>query len=263
MTRRGKAARPGGVLLAGCLLLAGGVLAGCGHARPAAAPPTRAAAPSTSAAGPAPAPLSPFAGGPPPPARSAEVRGAQVAVHTTPGGPVQLSLANPNSFGAPLVLLVVGEQAGWYQVSLPVRPNGSTGWVSAADVAVRELPYQLTVQLHSHTVTLWQDGKALRAFPTAIGSPGAPSPTGLFYVNVVIDNRAGSPAYGPWALGLTGYSDVYQHFSGGNGQIAIHGTNEDASVGQPMTHGCLRLHNPDISTLAGMVTLGTPVYVGA
>ena len=41
----------------------------------------------------------------------------------------------------------------------------------------------------------------------------------------------------------------------------IHGTNKPFGVGQKVSHGCIRLHNPHILTLAEIVPNGTPVYI--
>lgn len=41
----------------------------------------------------------------------------------------------------------------------------------------------------------------------------------------------------------------------------IHGTNKPFGVGQKVSHGCIRLHNAHILTLAEMVPNGTPVYI--
>lgn len=204
------------------------------------------------------APVNPAA---PPAARAVIAVGTQLVARTTPNGPVRTTLANPTAFGAPLVLLEVGTVPGWYEVSLPVRPNGSTGWVAAADVQLRSVPYQITVAQSLHTATLWSNGTKISSFPTAVGAPSTASPNGLFFIDVIIDNRAGNQAYGPWVLGLSGFSDVYQTFGGGDAEVAFHGTDEDASVGTSASHGCFRLHNAEATYLAHTVTLGTPVYV--
>jgi lipoprotein-anchoring transpeptidase ErfK/SrfK len=46
----------------------------------------------------------------------------------------------------------------------------------------------------------------------------------------------------------------------GNG-YALHGTNNPASIGQAVSHGCVRLRNEDIEKLYAMVSVGTPVYI--
>lgn len=42
---------------------------------------------------------------------------------------------------------------------------------------------------------------------------------------------------------------------------ALHGTDDPASVGEAVSHGCVRLRNEDIDYLYGIVPVGTPVYI--
>jgi len=42
---------------------------------------------------------------------------------------------------------------------------------------------------------------------------------------------------------------------------ALHGTNRPETVGQSVSHGCVRLRNQDIEALYEMVPVGTPVYI--
>lgn len=42
---------------------------------------------------------------------------------------------------------------------------------------------------------------------------------------------------------------------------ALHGTNKPESIGQAVSHGCVRLRNEDIEKLYDMVPVGTPVYI--
>jgi hypothetical protein len=41
----------------------------------------------------------------------------------------------------------------------------------------------------------------------------------------------------------------------------IHGTDHPESIGQSVSHGCVRMRNEDIERLYPMVTVGTPVYI--
>ena len=41
----------------------------------------------------------------------------------------------------------------------------------------------------------------------------------------------------------------------------IHGTDNPASIGHSVSHGCVRLRNEDIDALYPMVEIGTPVYI--
>jgi lipoprotein-anchoring transpeptidase ErfK/SrfK len=45
------------------------------------------------------------------------------------------------------------------------------------------------------------------------------------------------------------------------GQYAIHGTNQPASIGHFVSYGCIRMYNSDIMDLYGRVSVGTTVVV--
>jgi lipoprotein-anchoring transpeptidase ErfK/SrfK len=45
------------------------------------------------------------------------------------------------------------------------------------------------------------------------------------------------------------------------GEYAIHGTNNPASIGGFVSHGCIRMYNNDIRELYSLVSVGTPVIV--
>jgi len=47
----------------------------------------------------------------------------------------------------------------------------------------------------------------------------------------------------------------------GGGQYAIHGTNNEGSIGHFVSHGCIRMHNADITDLYNRVSVGTRVVV--
>lgn len=63
--------------------------------------------------------------------------------------------------------------------------------------------------------------------------------------------------------GLSGFSNVLTEFNGGDGVIGIHGTNDPSSIGRDVSHGCIRMSNTGITTLAATLPLGTPVEVSA
>jgi hypothetical protein len=46
----------------------------------------------------------------------------------------------------------------------------------------------------------------------------------------------------------------------GDGYL-IHGTNENQSIGRPVTHGCIRLRNKDVARLFQRIDAGTPVFI--
>ncbi len=66
----------------------------------------------------------------------------------------------------------------------------------------------------------------------------------------------------PFGTNQRKYSDVLgtHRLYLGDG-YALHGTNNPSSIGQSVSHGCIRLRNEDIQTLYEMVPVGTPVFI--
>jgi len=182
-------------------------------------------------------------------------------VSTIPGAAPTQTLANPNDLGAPLVLLVNAVRGEWVQVFLPERPNESLGWVRSADVSTTRDPERIIVDLSTRHLWLLRDNRTVFQAPVAVGSPSSPTPTGDFFVTEVLKVVGADNPYGPYALGLSGFSNTYYSFEGGPGQIAIHGTDQPWVIGQYASHGCVRLDNADISALATQVEAGTPVDI--
>jgi hypothetical protein len=46
----------------------------------------------------------------------------------------------------------------------------------------------------------------------------------------------------------------------GDGYL-IHGTNQETSIGDAVSHGCVRMYNEDVAELFGQVPRGTPVFI--
>jgi hypothetical protein len=185
-----------------------------------------------------------------------------LAVFARPGDPAPAQvLPATTEFGSARALLIDGDDGGWLRVLLPTRPNGSTGWIRRADVELRQVDEAIEVDLSTRTLRLLVDDRVVVTAPVAIGTPENPTPAGRFYV---VDKLAtGDPddTYGPVAFGLSGHSLELGELAGGDGQIGIHGTNDPASIGQAVSHGCIRLHNEVILQLADLVPLGTPVVI--
>jgi lipoprotein-anchoring transpeptidase ErfK/SrfK len=106
---------------------------------------------------------------------------------------------------------------------------------------------------------LYAAGVAMTPSPAATGTGGTPTPVGSFYLTELLAPT--NQGYGPFAYGLSAFSDALNSFGGGPGQIGLHGTDDEASIGQAASHGCIRLSNADISELAAMLPLGTPITI--
>jgi lipoprotein-anchoring transpeptidase ErfK/SrfK len=187
-------------------------------------------------------------------------RRAALEARDAPRGAVVHTLASPTASGAPLTLLLAEDPGGdWLRVLLPVRPNGSSGWVRRAEVRVAAVPYRLVMSTREHRLVVEVDGRPVRTMAAASGTGGTPTPAGTFYVTELL--RPTNPGYGPFAFGLSGHSEVLTSFGGGPGRIGVHGTDDAASVGRAASHGCIRLSDADVTWLAARLPLGTPVVV--
>lgn len=150
--------------------------------------------------------------------------------------------------------------ADWYRVELPIRPNGATGWVQAGRLQVGIVHTRIVVDLSQRRLTLYRDGRPVLRAPAAIGSPATPTPIGRFYVNQRLIPPDPRGPWGPGAIGISAHSDALRHWVQG-GPIAIHGTNEPFSIGQPASHGCVRLDNRVLQQLFSQTPAGTPVVI--
>jgi lipoprotein-anchoring transpeptidase ErfK/SrfK len=159
------------------------------------------------------------------------------------------------------VLLVREQIAGWLEVMLPVRPNGSTGWVRRSEVSLTEHDFAIVVELRAHRVTVFKGGQVFLQEPVGLGVANTPTPGGIYYIKELLRPPDPNTAYGVYAYGLSGFSNVLTDFQGGEGVIGLHGTNDPASLGKDVSAGCIRMSNQGISTLAETLPLGVPVEI--
>lgn len=86
-------------------------------------------------------------------------------------------------------------------------------------------------------------------------------PTGEVYSSSMTQNRDWILTRILWLSGLTpgvnrlGEVDTMQRY------IYLHGTADEARIGQPVSHGCIRLKNKDILSLFDRVRVGEHVYI--
>lgn len=194
----------------------------------------------------------------------AQARGPRVAIYRSPQAkrPVRW-LANPTSTGVPLVFLVKARRAGWEQVLLPIRPNESTGWVRDQAVTLALDPFRVQVSLGKHRVTVWNGKRKIVDTPAGVGRSVVPTPRGTYFITMLLKQPNPYAAYGPYAFGLSAFSNVYFSFGGGPGAIGLHGTDDPSALGTDVSHGCIRIANDVITRLAGLLPLGTPVTITA
>ena len=185
-----------------------------------------------------------------------------------PGSGRLASFGPENQNGVPTVFSVLAKRlnarcaAEWYRVQLPLKPNGVTGWVRAADVALAPVTTRILVDLSGREVTLYDRGRRILSARAAIGSAETPTPTGRYYVNQRLVPRDRGGPFGPGAIGISAFSEVLTGWAQG-GPIAIHGTNRPDLIGRAVSNGCIRVRNDLLLKLFERTRAGTPVTVRA
>ena len=194
----------------------------------------------------------------------------KVNVYDSPGaGQPSRTFDNPwlvnddSRYPVPTVFLVDEQRDDWLKVLLPVRPNGSTGWIRASDVRLVPDPFRIVVDLSDHDLKVFQGDKLYMEDTVAVGAADTPTPVGEFYIRVLLQPPDPNTVYGPYAYGLSSHSEKLNEFNGGDGEVGIHGNNDASVLGQDVSHGCIRMDNAKITQLAKVLMLGTPVEVKA
>ncbi len=175
-----------------------------------------------------------------------------------------MTLEPTTILGTTLVLGVVDEPSGeWVEVMLPIRPNGSTGWVSAESLEIYVADSEIFVDLSERTLSYRVGDVVVLETEVGIGSEYNQTPTGHFFVTDSVSLANPNSPWGPHALGISARSDTITGFNGGDGIIGIHGTNNPSSIGSNISLGCVRLPNDMITALHELVPVGTRVIIEA
>ncbi len=119
----------------------------------------------------------------------------------------------------------------------------------------------IVVNLPSRTLSLLDNGRLVKVYPVAIGSPATPTPQGIFKIfdkelnptwyppgkNYSVASGPGNPLGYRWLEFATNYG--------------IHGTNQPESIGTVISNGCIRMNENDVEELFDQVSIGTSVTV--
>lgn len=196
----------------------------------------------------------------------AEARRDSIRVYSKPRARKVRQRLTPRRIGKhklPLVFLVDGRRGDWLRVYVPRRPNGRKGWVRRRDVALSSTRYRVKIDVARRRLTVRRGRRTIVRERIGTGAALTPTPGGRYFVTDLLRQPDPKGMYGPYVLGLSGYSPVVTDFNGGDGQLGIHGTNDPASIGAAVSHGCIRIRNRTIKRLSRMLPLGTPVTIEA
>jgi len=134
---------------------------------------------------------------------------------------------------------------------------------TASPEITEESRRRIVISIADRKLAVIEDGRVLKIYPTAVGADATPTPAGVFKIATRVKNPTW---YGPhgqvvapgksnplgdrW-MGLTrkGYG--------------IHGTNNQRSIGQNASHGCIRMRKADVQELFDLVKVGDVVEMVA
>lgn len=196
----------------------------------------------------------------------AAVARARTVVLRRPGTRSLATFPRLTRLGYPTTFAIVGAilnercAASWYRVKLPMRPNGTVGYVRPADVDIERVRTSIGVDLSRRELVLYRVGRPVLKTPVGVGSAATPTPTGRYYVNQRIEVRDSDGPFGPAVLGVSAFSNVLTDWAEG-GPIGIHGTDEPWSIGRAASNGCIRVPNAVLERLFAATPAGTPVVI--
>jgi lipoprotein-anchoring transpeptidase ErfK/SrfK len=133
--------------------------------------------------------------------------------------------------------------------------------VKRSDVKLSQHDWRIVVETGSHQITAYQGANIFLQEPIAVGKQDTPTPGGVYYIKELLKPPNPNTVYGPYAYGLSGFSNVLTTFNGGEGVIGIHGNNDASVLGHDVSHGCIRMSNPGITKLVSVLPLGVPVEI--
>jgi lipoprotein-anchoring transpeptidase ErfK/SrfK len=105
----------------------------------------------------------------------------------------------------------------------------------------------IDVSTSQHQLKLFDGNRLIQAYPIAVGKILTPTPSGTY----TIINKQRNPG-GPFGVLWMGLSKPH---------YGIHGTNNPASIGKNVSHGCIRMFNHDVLELSSRVPIGTRVFI--
>jgi lipoprotein-anchoring transpeptidase ErfK/SrfK len=125
----------------------------------------------------------------------------------------------------------------------------------------RSLRRELTVDvdLSARRLVVKIDGRQAGSYEVAVGKPEHRTPTGTYKLSQVVWNPSWVPPDEAWA----DTADKKEPGEQGNPmgrvkilfdeQLYIHGTSDHKTLGDPVSHGCIRMRNADAMKLARLV----------
>jgi lipoprotein-anchoring transpeptidase ErfK/SrfK len=152
--------------------------------------------------------------------------------------------------------------------TIVARAHSTKPAVTKGEVA-SQYPSYLTLDRTTFTLRLWKDLKLAKTYTVAVGQAGLETPAGLYHIQDKQVNPSWHVPNSAWAGSLAGQTippgpsdPIKARWMGIFNGAGIHGTDETWSLGEAVSHGCVRMSIPDVIDLYDQVQVGTPIYIG-
>lgn len=165
-------------------------------------------------------------------------------------------------YGVPITAWVAetAKDGRWGRVEIPYVWPRRDGWIPLRGLVHDHTFVEVHVDLSRHWVSVSKFGHLVFGLRAATGAAASPTPEGEYFVTDRIPFPAGG-SLGSFAFGISGIQPrLPAGWSGGN-QLAIHGTNNPASIGTSASAGCVRVSEWALAHLMPYLRLGTPVVI--
>ena len=169
-------------------------------------------------------------------------------------------LPHPGPGNGPRTLLVLDSEQDWLRVSVPVRPNGTMGWVRSGEVSTATYRARIIVDLYRGWLEAWEDGALVAQGAIASGAEETPTPPGGFFVTEIQEHTHPATGDTTWLIGTSAYSKALDPTAEGDPAVAILAVGDAAHLSQAISLGCVRVHQDVLERLA-LLPLGTPVQI--
>jgi lipoprotein-anchoring transpeptidase ErfK/SrfK len=140
---------------------------------------------------------------------------------------------------------------------------GLFNWPTPSDAAVAK-EQLIIINKKTNELAFFEDGKLIKTYPVATGKTPKLTPEGSFYIREKIKNR---PYYKEKIKGGDPRNPLGDRWLGisasekGSYPYAIHGNNNEKSIGKYVSAGCIRMHNEDIRNLYDRIQVKAKVVI--
>jgi lipoprotein-anchoring transpeptidase ErfK/SrfK len=140
--------------------------------------------------------------------------------------------------------------------------------VTPPQVSDNQVGKVITVDKSNHILTLYNNMEIEKQYPIAVGMPSWPTPSGTFSIVAKTKNPTWVNPGSSWAATMPPFIPPGPGNPLGTRALAtsasgvfIHGTYSSWSIGESVSHGCIRMYIKDSEDIFERVQVGTPVLI--